>query len=143
MLGKVYGWNFMSEYDFEIKNTKGKEIQVSDALNRRAHEVRIAAISMYETTLKDKIVATTNSDPNYLKIKETLQQGKFQQKFNYYELKEDGIIMYKCKVYVSNSSELKNAVMKEMHNVPYEGNLGYHKTIAAIRYQYFWPGMKK
>ena len=63
----------MSEYDFEIKNTKGKEIQVSDALNRRAHEVHISAISMYETDLKDKFIAAANSDPNYLKIKEKLQ----------------------------------------------------------------------
>jgi hypothetical protein len=83
---------------------------VVDALNRRAHEVHIAAINMYRTYLKDKIIATTNSDQHYVKIKETLQQGNFQQKFNYYELKEDGILMYKGKVYVSNSSELKNAV---------------------------------
>jgi hypothetical protein len=30
--------------------------------------------------------------------------------------------MYKSKVYVSNSGELKNAVLKEMHNVPYVGH---------------------
>jgi hypothetical protein len=51
--------------------------------------------------------------------------------------------MYKGKVYVPNSSELKNEVLKEMHNVPYVGHLGYQKTIAAVRSQYFWPGMKK
>jgi hypothetical protein len=101
---------FLSEYDFEIKHIKGKENQVVDALSRRAHEVHIAAISMYKTDLKDQIIATTNSDQHYLKIKEILQQGNFQQKFNSYELKEDGILMYKGKVYVSNSSELKNAV---------------------------------
>jgi hypothetical protein len=33
--------------------------------------------------------------------------------------------MYKGKVYVSNSSELKNEILKEMHNVPYAGHLGY------------------
>jgi hypothetical protein len=68
---------FLSEYDFEIKHIKGKENKVADALNKRAHEVHIASISMYETYLKDKIVATTNLDQNYLKIKETLQQGNF------------------------------------------------------------------
>jgi hypothetical protein len=50
-------------------------------------------------------------------------------------LKEDEVLMYKGKVYVWNSSELKNAVMKEMHNVPYVEHLGYHKTIAAVRGQ--------
>jgi len=130
---------FQSEYDFKIKNIKGKENQVDDALDRRDHEVHIANISMYMTDLKDKIVAVANSNQNYLKIKEILQQSNFQQKFNSYELKEDGILMYKGKVYVSNSNELKNAVLKEMHNVPYVGNPGYQKTILAIRSQYFWP----
>jgi hypothetical protein len=45
--------------------------------------------------------------------------------------------MYKCKVYVLNFGELKNAMLKEMHNVPYVGNLGYQETIATIRRQYF------
>jgi hypothetical protein len=78
-----------------------------------------------------------------VKIRETLQQGKFQQKLNSYELKEDGILVYKGKVYVSNSNELKNIVMKEMHNVPYAGHPRNHKTIVAVTSQYFWSGMKK
>jgi hypothetical protein len=65
------------------------------------------------------LLQQANSDKNYLKIKETLQQGNFQQKFNYHVLKEDGILIYKGKVYVLNSSEFKNVVLKEMHNVPY------------------------
>jgi hypothetical protein len=51
--------------------------------------------------------------------------------------------MYKGKVYVPNSSETKNTMMREMHNVPYVGNLGYHKSIVAIRIQYFRLRMKK
>jgi hypothetical protein len=38
---------------------------------------------------------------------------------------------------------LRSLVLKEMHNVPYVGYPGYHKTIAAIRAQYYWPEMKK
>jgi hypothetical protein len=108
---------------------------VVDALNMRAHEVHIAAINMYMIDLKDKIIVAANSDHHYVKIKKALQQGKFKNKFNYYELKEDEILIYKGKVYVPNFSELKNAVLKEMHNVPYVRHLGYHKTIAAIRSQ--------
>jgi hypothetical protein len=47
--------------------------------------------------------------------------------------------MYKGKVYVSNSNELENVVMKEMHNVPYVGHPRYHKTVVVVRGQYFWP----
>jgi hypothetical protein len=48
-----------------------------------------------------------------------------------------------AKVYVPNSREMKNIVMREMHNVPYVGHPGYQKSIAVVRSQYFWPGMKK
>jgi hypothetical protein len=47
---------FLSEYDFEIKHIKGKENQVVDALNRRAHENHIATIIMYRTNLKIKLL---------------------------------------------------------------------------------------
>ena len=33
--------------------------------------------------------------------------------------------------------------MDEIHQAPYSGHPGYHKTIATARKQYFWPGMKK
>jgi hypothetical protein len=34
-------------------------------------------------------------------------------------------------------------ILDEMHNVPYAGNPGYQKIVAAIKSHYFWPGMKK
>jgi hypothetical protein len=30
-----------------------------------------------------------------------------------------------------------------MHKVPYEGHLGYQKTIVVVKKQYYWPSMKK
>jgi hypothetical protein len=90
---------FLSEYDFEIKHIKGKENQVADTLDKRVHEIHIESISMYKNDPKDKIIATKHSYQKYLKIKETLHQGSLQHKFKYYELKEDGILMYKGKVF--------------------------------------------
>jgi hypothetical protein len=110
---------FLSEYAFEIKHRRGKETQVDNALNKRAHEVHVEVIIMYKTYLKYHFIATINLDQQYGKIKETLQQGNFQRKFNCYELKEDGILMYKGKVYVLNSSDMKSIVLKEMHNLSY------------------------
>jgi hypothetical protein len=51
--------------------------------------------------------------------------------------------MYRGKVYISNFGDLKDIVMREMHNVPYARHLRYHKSIAAVRSQYFWSRMKK
>jgi hypothetical protein len=39
---------FLSEYDFDIKNIKGKENKVADALTRRVHEFHDTTISMYQ-----------------------------------------------------------------------------------------------
>jgi hypothetical protein len=50
---------------------------VVDALNKREHEKHIAAINMYRNDMKDKIIAAENLNQQYLKIKETLQQGNF------------------------------------------------------------------
>jgi hypothetical protein len=82
-----------------------------DALNKRAHEMHVITISIYMTKLKDIIVEATNSDQHYLKIKETLQCN-LQQEFKYYELQEDGILMYRGKVYASNYRELENTLMR-------------------------------
>ena len=114
-----------SEYDFKIKHIKDKENQVVDALKRRAHEVHISAINMYKTYLKDKILEEKNSDQNYLQIKENLQQCNLHQNFKNCELKGNGILLYRRKVYVPNSMELKNIVLRVMHNVPYAGHPGY------------------
>jgi hypothetical protein len=65
-----------------------------------------------------------------------------QQKFEGYELKEDGILMYRHRVCVPNVQELKNLLLSEMHKDPYAGHPGYQKTIAAVKKQYYWPGMK-
>jgi hypothetical protein len=59
---KTRWMEFLSEHEFEIKNIKGKENQVVDALSRRTHEVHIATISMYKTNIKEKIIAKENSD---------------------------------------------------------------------------------
>jgi hypothetical protein len=51
--------------------------------------------------------------------------------------------MHKNRVYVPSYGELRNLVLKEMHDVPYVGHLGYQKTITVVISQFFWPRMKK
>ena len=47
---------------------------------------------------------------HYVGINEKLQQGMSQQKFEGYELREDGILMYRHKIYVPNDHELKRLI---------------------------------
>jgi hypothetical protein len=66
-----------------------------------------------------------------------------KQKNKDYELKEDGILMYRGSVYVPNYQELKNLVLREMHHVHHVGNPSYKKIVVAAKSQYFWLCMKK
>jgi hypothetical protein len=134
---------FLSEYDFDIKHIKGKENKVVDALSRRVHLMHATVVSMHQSDLKRRILDVVVTDQHYLQVKENLQQGDVQQKIKEYEIKEDGLLMHKNRIYVPSSGELRNLVLKEMHDVPYVGHLGYQKTITAVRSQFFWPGMKK
>jgi hypothetical protein len=47
---------FLSEYEFNIKNIKGKIIKVVDALSRRVHPMHATTINMHQSNLKRRIL---------------------------------------------------------------------------------------
>jgi hypothetical protein len=98
---------FLSEYDFDMKHIKVKENKVVDALRRRVHEMHATTISMYQSDLKDIILGAAKSNLPYMEIKKKLQQGILQQKSEEYKLEKDEILMYRGRIYVPNSKELK------------------------------------
>jgi hypothetical protein len=51
--------------------------------------------------------------------------------------------MHKNRIYVPSSIEMRNLVLKEMHDVPYAGHPSYQKMITIVRSQFFWPGIKR
>ena len=123
----------LCEYDFDIKHIQGKENKVVDALSRKMHVMNVETISIGKSYLRDKILEAITTDKHYQQVKDGLQHQKMPQKFDKYRLVEDGIIMHRDRVYVPNSEILKMFILKNMHNVPYAGNSGYQKTVAAVR----------
>ena len=107
------------------------------------HELHATTISMYQSDLKDIILEVEKLDLQYKELVGKLQQGNLQQKIEVYKLENDEIVIYRGRIYVPNSWELKNMILREMNNVPYAGHPGYQKTIVAIKSQYYWPGMKR
>jgi hypothetical protein len=100
-------------------------------------------VSMDQSDLKSRILDGLVTDQHYPQVKENLQQGDVEQKIKEYEMKEDGLLMHKNRIYSPSYGEIRNVALKEMHDVPYAGHLGYQKTITAVRSQFFWPIMKK
>jgi hypothetical protein len=116
---------------------------VVDALNRTVHEFHATSISMFQSYLKHRIIEAGKLDLQYKELVEKLQQGNLQQKIEEYKLDNDEIIMLRGNFFVPNSQELKNLILREMHNVPYARHSSYQITIVVVKNQYFLPGMKK
>jgi hypothetical protein len=85
---------------------------VVDALSGRVHELHATSISMYQSYLKDKIIEVAKSNFQYKELVEKLQQGILQQKIKDYKIENDEILIYRGIIYVPNSQELKNLILR-------------------------------
>jgi hypothetical protein len=71
---------FLSEYDLDIKHTKGKGNNIVHALSRRVHLMHATIVSMHQSYLKRRILDGLATDQHYLQVKENLQQGDVEKK---------------------------------------------------------------
>jgi hypothetical protein len=54
---------------------------------------------------------------------------------------QDGIILYRGKVYVPKDQELRREIIKEHHDSRLGGHSGRYKTTELVQQNYWWPGM--
>ena len=83
--------------------SKKKKKKIVDALSRRVHLMHATTVSMHQSYLKRRIVNVVVTNQHYLPVKESLQQENVQQKIKEYEMKEDGLLMHKNRIYVPSS----------------------------------------
>ena len=55
---------------------------------------------------------------------------------------ENDILWYKQRIYLPNTSKFKLQVLKENHDSPTAGHVGFFKTYYNIRRSFFWKGMR-
>jgi hypothetical protein len=65
---------------------------------------------LYQLDLKDKILEAAKLDLYYKELVAKLQQGNLQQKIEEYKIDNDEILMYRGRIYVPNSQELKTLI---------------------------------
>jgi hypothetical protein len=73
--------------------------------------MHVTAISMYQTDLHKKKMEVSKSYLCYMDITTTLHQGMSQKKLEDYELREDGILMYRRRLCVLNDQEFKSLIL--------------------------------
>lgn len=137
--GRLARWALkLQRYDFTVTHRKGKLNVVADALSRS-----LDAIEIFNVDNPIEIDSWYNS--LYKKIK--------NEPFKYpmYQIEKDrvyrncksknalGIYENQWKMVVPNYS--RESILKQLHDAPTAGHLGYFKTLHRIREKYYWPKM--
>jgi len=55
----------------------------------------------------------------------------------HYGLTKEGLVRFRDKIYVPDSSELKKVILREFRTKPYSGHPGYQKTLTAVKKFYY------
>ena len=105
-------FSFLSEHDFEIKHIKGKENKVAYALSRHANLLCVS--SSYGYDLGDHILSTGYSDGEYQSLKEKTVKNEQEQLKIDFSLNQQGLLLYKNRLYIPNIKEIKLTVMDEL-----------------------------
>lgn len=133
----------MSRFDFEIKNLKGKENRVADALSRKVHCLYEIAFSEGWSTLSEEIEGAAEQDQIYQQKKQQVQNLTSHIMQQGYELNAEGILYYRKRIYVPNQDDIKENILDEYHKSPYARLPSYQNLITSLRKEYHWPGMKR
>jgi len=128
---------FLCEYDFEIKHIKGKENKVANALSRHANLIYTAAYSSFESDLEDKVRTAAGIDEKYKNLLQKTTENIAENEDSKYKMSKNGLLIYKNRLYIPNSEELKLLILNEMHKKPYSGHPGYQKTITMLRKDFY------
>lgn len=54
---------------------------------------------------------------------------------------EDGLVLYRGKVYVPKDQAIRREVVRSCHDPPIYGHPGRYKTLETVQRNYWWPGM--
>jgi hypothetical protein len=133
----------LSEFDFEIKQIKGKENRVVDALSRSIKMIHLAVVSTYEMDGRERVINAQETDAFFKTMTSCLRQEPTGLKYEGYFMLEGGLSTYRNILYIPNCDDLKRFIMDELHKKPYTSHPGYQKMITTTRKQFYWSRLKK
>jgi hypothetical protein len=132
----------LRKFNFEVRHIKGKENKVVDALSIRVHGLFEINISREKSDLEQRIRTSGVNDENYTKTVAELQNTTTNSDKPDLSIDKNGLLRFKNRLYIPDSTELKITVFYEVHKKPYSGHPGYHKRITTLRKLFYWPNMK-
>jgi hypothetical protein len=129
-------------YDFVVEFRAGRENLVADALSRQEDTTEKGTLWAIYTPIvnwADQLKDSYKTDPEIQTIMQQLDQetiGSLK-----YHLR-GGILYYKHRFYISQSSPIKNDILNYIHDSPSSRHTGFERTLKRARRDFFWVGMK-
>ncbi len=158
---------FLSRFDFTLQHKPGKLSTKLDALSRRLDHFKsdvddnLARIIIKPEQIK--IMATKRGQAMILNKRPLVQRIKEIQtmedkvrtaveqvkKLGPKALKkglehwntEEGLLLFKGRIYVPKNDNLQADIIKIHHDTPAAGHPGRHKTLELVSRNYWWPNM--
>jgi hypothetical protein len=126
-------------FDFDILYKKGKENLVVDGLSRKLdNDATLCAISIIILEWISEVQTEYIKNPEMRRLIEEVERNPTANpKFTW----ENDILWYKQQIFFPNSSKFKLQVLKENHDSPSAGHVGFFKTYYNICQSFFWKGM--
>ena len=141
---KLLGYSFIVEYK------KGKENKAADALSRKEEGSKLQPVDAFVRSSKDvgSLFLISFPYPTWL----TILKDSYHEDVEYWLLLtslssspsnssnfslQNGLILYKYKVFLSSSFPLKSLVLQHMHDSPVGGHSGYLKTLYRVKQDFF------
>ena len=53
--------------------------------------------------------------------------------YSYYSISSEDLLVYKNRLYIPDSAEVKRVILNELHNKPYSRHPGYQNMITKLR----------
>jgi len=133
-------------YDFNVEYKKGVDNKVADALSRREDndvsdvKVSLLLLSIPRAVWVEELKAEYDSDQELQTLLSQWQNHKLDTaKYSC----RDGLLLYKNRIVLGQSPQLKNKVLSFVHSDPTSGHSRYDKTLQRAKKDFFWKGMRK
>ena len=157
---------FLTRFDFEIQHRPGRLGGKPDLLSRRVDHEPTEKDNKGQVLLKPEVfkakamkrghgnilddhpilkrIRASNAIDSSVRVAlETIQNKaprKLRKGLEDWNT-EDGLILYRGKVYVPNDQNIRRELVQLHHDAPHAGHTGIFKTAELISRNYWWPGM--